>query len=607
MLPARCVIFTGEMCDVTTVIGRALLFALLSTAAFGQTPAELFSMRCAGCHNPTNAVGAPLEGTLRAMTWQTILAALETGKMKAIGDAISPAQRETIAKFIGTSSSQAIAPASRCAGAPSRNGATAWNGWADAANTRFISAKAAGLNRATVSQLKLKWAFGFPGVTSAFGTPTVADGRIYVGAADGAVYSLDARTGCVYWTYAAVAGVRVAPVIGNASIYLGDLRGNVYALNASTGALLWKVHAEEHPLGVITGSLKLDANRLYVPVSGRDESIAAINPSYECCTFRGSVVALDASTGRRVWIAYTVPDTPQVTGANAKGTKTWGPSGAVPWSSPTLDLRKRVLYVGTGVNYSNPPTETSDALLALDMDSGRLLWSRQFTTKDSYNFACGAQDKTNCPKDPFIDADFGNSGILRSLANGKRILVISDKGGTVYGVDPDQQGKILWKQKIAAGGVNGGTMWGGASDENGVAYIGVSDFTAGKPEVGGGLVALELATGEKLWTTPAPKPTCLAIPGCSSAQPAPVTVIPGVAFLGSWDGHIRAYETAKGAIIWDFDTAREFESVNGVKAHGGSINSMAPVVAGGSLYITSGYSGAAMPGNVLLAFSIDSK
>jgi polyvinyl alcohol dehydrogenase (cytochrome) len=584
-----------------------VLFALLATAAWAQTPGELFEARCAGCHNATNAVGAPLAGTLRAMSWQAILAALEDGKMKAVGDAISPAQREAIAKFLGTSSSDAIAPTARCSGAVSRTGATAWNGWADAANTRFLPAKAARLNTANVPRLKLKWAFGFPGVASAFGTPTVGDGRIYVGAADGTVYSLDARTGCAYWTYTAVAGVRGAPAIGNTSMYFGDLRGNVYALNASTGVLLWKVHAEEHPLGVITGSLKFDSGRLYVPVSGRDESIAAINPSYECCTFRGSVVALDAATGKRVWIAYTMREVPRVTGANAKGVRTWGPSGAVPWSSPTLDLRNRVVYIGTGVNYSNPPTETSDALLALDLDSGRMLWARQFTTNDSYNFACGAQDKTNCPKDPFIDADFGNSGILRSLSNGKRILVISDKGGTVYGVDPDQEGKLLWKQKIAAGGVNGGTMWGGASDEKGVAYIGVSDFAAGKPEAGGGLVALELATGKRLWTTVAPKPLCLAVPGCSSAQPAPVTAIPGVAFLGSWDGHIRAYETARGAIIWDFDTAREFESVNGVKAHGGSINSMAPVVAGGMLYIASGYSGAAMPGNVLLAFSIDGK
>jgi polyvinyl alcohol dehydrogenase (cytochrome) len=277
------------------------------------------------------------------------------------------------------------------------------------------------------------------------------------------------------------------------------------------------------------------------------------------------------------------------------------------WSSPTLDLAKRALYVGTGVNYSNPPTTTSDAVLAFDLDSGRMLWSRQFTAGDSYNFACGAQDKTNCPKTPFIDADFGSSPMLQSLSGGERILVASDKSGMVYGIDPDQQGTILWKQKIAAGGVNGGTMWGGASDDRGVAYIGISDFTAGKPQTGGGLIALQLATGEKLWKTPAPKPACLAVPGCSAAQPAPVTAIPGVAFLGSWDGHIRAYETTKGTIIWDFDTVKDFRTVNGVKARGGSINSMAPTIAGGMLYITSGYSGTAMPGNAFLAFSVDGR
>ena len=607
----------AAVCDRRRVVGGhrpplqflcAFVFLYLCVPAFAQSPDELFQTRCAQCHNAGNAVGAPLPDTLRQMSWQAILTALETGKMTGIGDTLSPAQREAISKFLGTAASQPTLPSSKCSAVPQRgkDGAD-WNGWSDAANTRFQPARSAGLTGVTTPKLKLKWAFGFPGVTTAFGTPTVFDGRVFVGAADGTVYSLDARTGCVYWTYAAVAGVRISPVLGNGSVYFGDLRGNVYALDAATGKQIWRTRADEHPLAVITGSPKLDSGRLYVPVSGRDESIAATNPAYECCTFRGSVVALDAATGTRVWQAYTVLDVPKVTGQNKVGAKTWGPSGVAVWSSPTLDLQAKVIYAGTGVNYSNPPTETSDAIVAFDMDSGRLLWSRQFTNSDSYNFACVGQDKTNCPKDPFIDADLGNSGILRSLGGGKRILVASDKSGMVYGLDPDREGAILWKQKIASGGLNGGFMWGGASDDQGVAYLGISDFTAGKPEVGGGLVALQLATGKKLWTTPAPKPTCLGIAGCSAAQPAPVTVIPGVAFLGSWDGHIRAYETKTGTIIWDFDTAQDFHSVNGVKAHGGSINSMAPTVAGGMLYITSGYSGAAMPGNVLLAFSVDGK
>ena len=587
---------------------RLCLISLLCCAASAQTPAELFQSKCAGCHSSPNSVGAPLPESLRQMSWQTVLTALESGKMKAIGGRISAADREAIAKYIGTAGPESAVPTNRCVPSLGHSGGPAWNGWADAGNTRFQSAKAAGLTPATVPRLKLKWAFGFPGVTTAFGTPTVFEGRVLVGAADGAVYSLDARSGCTYWVYNALAGVRVAPLVATdgRSAFFGDLKGNVYAVNAATGTLLWKTRADEHPLAVITGSPKLDGGRLYVPVSGRDESIAAINPSFECCTFRGSVAALDAATGKRIWRTYAISEEAKETGQNKSGAKTWGPSGAAIWSSPTLDLKKRVLYVGTGVNYSNPPTATSDAVLALDMDIGRLLWSRQFTSGDSYNFACPAPDKTNCPRDPFIDADFGNSGMLGSVAGGKRVLVISDKAGTVFGLDPDHEGQLLWKQKIATGGVNGGTMWGGAADER-AAYIGISDFTAGKPEVGGGLVAVQLATGEKLWTTPAPKPGCLAMPGCSAAQPAPVSVIPGVAFLGSWDGHLRAYETRTGAIIWDFDTARDFQTVNGVKGKGGSINAMAATVVGGTVYMPSGYSGNGMPGNVLLAFSVDGK
>jgi polyvinyl alcohol dehydrogenase (cytochrome) len=589
---------------------RLPVLLIIAGTALAQAPDAGFQAKCAGCHNAGNSVGAPPVETLRGMTWQAILAALETGKMKAIGAHMSAAERESVAKSVGLAALPGAVASSRCATAPAiGNNLPSWNGWADAANTRFQSARAAGLTSQTTPRLKLKWAFGFPGVTTAFGAPAVFGGRVFVGAADGNVYSLDASRGCTYWTYTAAAGVRTAPVIddGGRTAYFGDLHGNVYAVDAAAGKLIWKVRADEHPLAVITGSPKLYKDRLYVPVSGRDESIAATDPTYECCTFRGSVVALDAATGKQIWKAYTVADEPKVTGKNAKGARAWGPSGAVVWSSPTLDVEKRALYVGTGVNYSQPPTNTSDAILAFDMDSGRMLWSRQFTSGDAYNFACGAPDKTNCPRDPFVDVDFGNSGILRKLGGDKRILVASDKGGVVYGIDPDNAGEVLWKRKIASGGVNGGTMWGGASDERGVAYIGISDFAAGKPEAGGGLIAMQLATGEKLWMTPAPKPACGALPGCSAAQPAPVTIIPGVAFLGSWDGHIRAYETARGKIIWDFDTARDFETVNGVKAHGGSINSMGPVVAGGKLYITSGYSGNAMPGNVLLAFSVDGK
>src|SRR5881409_2327252 len=585
-----------------------LIFVVTASAASAQTREALFQSRCASCHATGNAVGAPLPETLQQMSWQAILGALEVGKMKSVGDGISAMEREAIAKFLGTADSRPMPQSAQCSAAPQKTVATGnWNGWADPANTRFQPARQAGLTGQTVPKLKLKWALGFPGVTTGFGVPSVVDGKVFVGAADGSVYSLDAKSGCIYWTYTAAAGVRISPSIGNGLVYFGDLRANVYALDAGTGGLRWRTRADEHPGAVITGSPKLESGRLYVPVSGRDESLAATNPKYECCTFRGSIVALDGATGNRIWRTYLVQEEPKVTGQNKAGTKTWGPSGVAVWSSPTLDLQNKVIYAGTGVNYSDPATNTSDAIVALEMDSGRILWSRQFTQNDGWTFACIGQDKTNCPWDPVVDSDLGNSGILRSLGSGKRILIASDKGGTVYGIDPDREGAIVWNKKIARGGIFGGTMWGAASDDQGVAYIGISDFTAGKPEVGGGLIALQLATGKQLWLTKAPKPACAGVPGCSAAQPAPETVIHGVAFLGSWDGHIRAYETKTGAIIWDFDTVQDFQTVNGVKARGGSINSMAPVIAGGMLYITSGYSGNAMPGNVLLAFSVDGK
>src|SRR5262245_18580162 len=488
-----------------------VFFFLLMIAPVGlaQSPAEVFESRCTQCHKQDNNVGAPLPGTLRQMSWQSILAALETGKMKAVGDTLPSQQRELVARFLGTDAAQSLPASAKCSAAPRRAASNQnWNGWADPANTRFQPGRAAGLNAESTAKLKLKWAFGFPGVTTGLGVPAIVDGRVFVGAADGTVYAIAAQNGCVHWTYAALSGVRVSPIVANGNVYFGDLRANVYALNVATGAVTWKVHVDDHFGAVITGTPKLDGGRLYVPVSGRDESLASMNPKYECCSFRGSVVALDAASGKQIWKAYLVSEAAKPNEQNKAGTKTWGPSGVAVWSSPTLDLQERVIYVGTGVNYSQPPTETSDAIFAIDMDSGRLLWSRQFTEADAWNFGCTTTDKANCPRDPIIDADFGSSGILRSIGGGKRILVASDKGGMVYGIDPDNQGRILWKRKIAAGGVNGGTMWGGATDDQGVAYIGISDFTAGKPDIGGGLVALRMLTGEQLWMTPAPKPAC---------------------------------------------------------------------------------------------------
>ncbi len=582
----------------------ALCLLLGSLSALAQDGAEVFRNHCSTCHRAGSSTSAPLPDALRSLPAQTILAALESGKMRAQGSELSLAERSLVANYLGTADAQTIPASASCAGdTGALRSVSGWNGWApDPVNSRFQRA-AGRLTRDTVPKLALRWAFGYPGVTSAFGSPTVVGGRVFVGSADGTVYSLNAQRGCVYWTFRAAEGVRTAILLSSdaQAAYFGDLQGNMYGVNANTGVLLWKTRVDEHLYAEITGTPKLEAGRLYVPVSGGAEQVAAGNPAFACCTFRGSLVTIDAATGKQLWKTYSVAEAAKLNG------RAWGPSGAALWSTPTLDLQRKAIYAATGVNYSDPPTATSDAVLAFNMETGRLLWSKQLLPADVFNFGCTTDKRVNCPAQPGKDADIGAPPILRSIGGGKRLLIVGAKSGIVYGLDPDREGAIVWQTKLAAGGPQGGIMWGAAADDN-IAYFALSDWDPGKPEAGGGLAAIDIATGKKLWSTPAAKPACLGTPGCSGAQPAPVTLIPGVLFTGSLDGHVRAHDARNGATIWDFDTLKTFPTVNGISARGGSMNGSGPVVAGGMVFVNAGYSRLpVIPGNVLLAFSVESK
>jgi polyvinyl alcohol dehydrogenase (cytochrome) len=545
------------------------------------------------------------------MPVQAILTALESGKMQAVGSGLSAVERTGVAGYLGVAGAESIPQSARCsANPPLAKNAPSWNAWGiDLTNSRFQNAKAAGISAADVPKLKLKWAFGYPGVTTAFGTPTVFGGRLYVGSADGTVYSLNAQSGCIHWMYKATEGVRTGPIISSdgKTAYLSDLHAWVHAVDAQTGALLWKTHAEENADASIAGTPKLDGGRLYVPISGGEESVAAASPTYVCCKMRGSIVALDAKTGKKVWQGFTISEPAKLTGKTTAGVETWGPSGSSAWTSPTIDTRRRAIYFGTGVNFSQPGTKTSDAVVAFDQNSGKMLWSQQLLAGDVFNFGCTTDQKPNCPASPGPDNDIGSSPILKEIGGGKRVLVVASKSGIVYGLDPDQQGKMLWNTRVNAGGSEGGVIWGGSSDAK-VAYFALSDWDPGKPEVGGGVVALDIATGRKVWTAPTVKPACVGTTGCSAAQPGPTSLITGAVFAGSQDGHMRAYSTVDGKLLWDFDTNRDFQTINGIKAHGGSINSTGATIVGGMVYTNAGYSRIpVMPGNVLLAFSVDGK
>ena len=398
------------------------------------------------------------------------------------------------------------------------------------------------------------------------------------------------------------------------AVYVGDAAGQVFALDARTGARRWKTRVDAHPAAIVTGAPQLHAGVLYVPVSSY-ESVLTLQPGYACCTFRGSVVALDAESGRVRWQTWMIPDS-----ARSTGSRTLGPSGAAVWSTPTIDERLDRLYVGTGNNYSEPTSPGSDAVVALDRRTGRVLWTRQYTAKDAYNIACDipGPGHAGCPTSDGPDADFGQPPILLTLPNGRRALVIGQKSGQVHALDPDRDGAPLWTARVGEGGRLGGVHWGSASDGRAV-YVaqggqGIVPVPADSPPGamrleadrtrGGGLVALDPATGRTLWSAPAH--SCDTRPRCSPAQSAPVTVVPGAVLSGALDGHLRAYATADGRVLWDVDTAREFTTRDGATARGGSLDVAGPVVAGDMVLVMSGYAQhQAMPGNVLLAFSVD--
>jgi polyvinyl alcohol dehydrogenase (cytochrome) len=425
-------------------------------------------------------------------------------------------------------------------------------------------------------------------------------GRVFIGVDTGNVYSLDAVTGCQYWSFHADAGVRTAisiePLAGGKgyAAHFGDIKANAYAVDAATGELLWKTKVDEHPSARITGAPKVFEGRLYVPVASGEEG-AGVRQDYACCTFRGSVVALDAATGRQIWKTYTIAEAPEPISKNANGVQRWAPAGGGVWNSPTIDPKRHALYIGTGDAYTEPAPKTTDAIMALDLDSGKVLWSVQDTANDAWLVGCnGAKPPENCPKSLGPDHDFGASPILKALPNGRMILIAGQKSGIVWAHDPDQKGAVVWKTALVSNTTEfgGKIVWGGAADSQN-AYFGLGT---------GGIAAVQLKDGERMWFTALETAPALAR---YHRHDGPLTAIPGVIFSGGWDGVLRALATGNRRVIWEYNTVEDYKTVNGVAAKGGSIGAAGPVAAGGMLIVPSGYIGVnnGMPGNVLLAFS----
>ena len=371
-----------------------------------------------------------------------------------------------------------------------------WNGWgAGISNSRFQPAEAAQMAADQVPKLKLKWAFGLTGAKQVFGEPVVASGRVFFSDDTGVVYSLNAETGCLYWKYQAEAGVRTAVSVRYAKpapvAYFGDLRANAYAVDAQKGTLIWKTHVDEHPTARITGAPQVFEDRVYVPVASGEEG-ASSSPTYPCCSFRGSVVALDAATGRQIWKTYTIPEAPKIVSKNSNGVNRWAPGGGGVWSSPTIDPKRHAVYIGTGDAYTSPAPETTDAILALDLDSGKILWSMQGTAHDAWVVGCmSPKPLENCPKDFGPDQDFGSPPILHELPGGRTLLVAGQKSGNVRAYDPDRKGAVVWRTALVNNTkeFGGKIVWGGAADDE-TAYFGLGT---------GGIGAVGIRDGELKW------------------------------------------------------------------------------------------------------------
>jgi polyvinyl alcohol dehydrogenase (cytochrome) len=615
----------------------ALLALGLSVAARSADPppsapdgAALYQQHCASCHdNPDPATSrAPIKGFIAMRGPDAIYSALTDGVMKPMAAGLKPAELDAIAFYLtgtapthGTAASAAPADpdlAAHCkTSAPPVATGPSWNGWSPTLdNARYVAAP--GLIAGEVAKLKVKWAFAFQGGVGS--QPTVVGGRVYLGTGAGRVYSLDAGSGCIHWRTEIKGAIRAAPTVGPVAgagklgVFAGDRSGGVHAFDAATGREIWSVKLETNPFATITGSPALYRGRLYVPISSSEE-ISTYVKGYQCCHYRGQVVALDAATGKELWRTYTIADEPRAYRKAADGTPIYGPAGAAVWSAPTIDPRRNLLYVATGDSYSDAPNIGSDAVVAMDLATGKVAWTRQITADDNYLVGCTGKNgqPVSCPLTIGPDHDFGASPILRDLPGGHSVLMVGQKSGEVTAFDPDRKGAVLWRNQVSPGSALGGIEWGMAADKN-LVFVPIADPYLPKEEARRGLHAVRIADGKLAWSAPAPDADCAVAPKgsliniCTNGLSATPTAIPGVVFEGSMDGILRAYDAATGKTIWSLDIGQtSFRPLNAAAPmKGDTINAGGATVAGGTLYQVSGYQSAnAKAMNMLLAFTVD--
>lgn len=604
----------------TLAVCAALMHA--TAVAGAEMPVETvpgeaaYSARCAACHTVQGKDMGPALDAMRRMSYAQIRFAVTRGKMREHARGLGREEVGALVAFVAGDTRAEAAEVALCADRAIGLDASV-PGWGfDPANTRFQEDTA--IDAANVASLELAWAFGLPDVAEGRSHPVVTSDTVFVAAVSGHVFALDRNTGCTKWRHATGTPVRTPLSLGRAggrdALFFGDVSTMVRAVDAVTGAPIWKRKVGLFDASMLTGGIAQHEGTLFVPVSAFGVALAQ-NPEYECCKSHGAVRALDAATGEIRWTTRMTPPA-EKTYRSDVGTQMWGPSGAAVWTTPTVDAQRGRIYIGTGENTSTPATDLSDAIVALDMQTGEIAWSFQATAGDAFNMACGFRRGPSCPKEDGPDFDFGATPVLTRLRDGQDVLVAGQKSGVVHTLDADD-GTVLWQTRLSDGTALGGVHWGIAvSSGRVVVPIADPEFPIPGYTPRPAVHALDLATGEVAWTHAAERgcdfegprrgagqawPECSFFYGFSAAASA----TQDLAFAASLDGTAYAFSLTDGAILWSYDTVRPYETVNGVDAHGGAIDNPGIQVAGDMVFVQSGYAlFGQMPGNVLLAFRV---
>ncbi|MEX1198334.1 MAG: PQQ-binding-like beta-propeller repeat protein [Pseudohongiellaceae bacterium] len=587
-----------------------------SVRAAESAGADLYEQYCATCHADPDDVRTPNREALGSYNANSIHHALTDGVMQAQAAALSEEQVIVLSEYLSggeynASPMQDIAMCSSSMPPLDVSAAANWSAWGnDAGNSRHQSAEGTRINAGNLDQLELAWAFGVEGANAVRAQPVVISGTMFMGSPSGTVYAMDLESGCAYWTFPAITGVRAAiPVVYSEALdrhlaVVADGSNRLYVLDARDGERLWWDDVDDNPWARSTGSPVVHGNRIFVPVSSGEVSGAA-RPDHHCCTFRGNVAVYDLNSGSKLWHTWVMEEARQV-GENPLGNPVLAPSGAPIWQAPSIDPSRDVVYAGTGQNYSRPTSDTSDAVIAFDIHTGAMRWVYQTMSDDAFHMGCTMSDNhPNCP-DPGPDVDIGAPILPVTLSDGREIVVAGTKGGVVFGLDPDRKGDVLWETRVGRGSALGGIHWG-MTHMGDVLFVPVADRAIAEGDFPRqpGLHAIDMKTGESLWYTPAPERCGEDQRGCFDQYSAPSSSGPDFVMSGSLSGHLFAHDPETGEVIWEYDSNRQYETINGVAAQGGAFDATGPVFSGDYMIVNAGYGGfGQLPGNAVLVFRL---